>query len=167
MKYRTLRIAWSMICGLTAVLLIVLCVRSYKWRDVLGVTTRTVLITGDGELSIATAKANFGGRAKPGHFESRSSDLAPLLWNGKRTWSLYAIYGAALGTLLSYVVVKVPFLIAAIGLVGACPWLPRRFSLRTLLIVLTLVAVGLGLLTWFSAKRPATPAINHVDAPTF
>src|SRR6476660_9850969 len=33
MRFRKLRIAWSVICGIACVLLIVLWVRSYWWRD--------------------------------------------------------------------------------------------------------------------------------------
>jgi hypothetical protein len=33
-------------------------------------------------------------------------------------------------------------------LIAALPWLPWRFSLRTLLIAMTLVAVALGLIVW-------------------
>ena len=33
MKYRKLRIAWSAVCGIVCLLLIVLWVRSYWWRD--------------------------------------------------------------------------------------------------------------------------------------
>jgi hypothetical protein len=39
-------------------------------------------------------------------------------------------------------------LLAAFAVVAAVPWLPARFSLRTLLIVTTLVAVVLGLIVW-------------------
>src|SRR3954451_24224729 len=34
MRFRKLRIAWSMFCGLACLLLIVMCVRSYFWSDV-------------------------------------------------------------------------------------------------------------------------------------
>jgi hypothetical protein len=43
------------------------------------------------------------------------------------------------------------FLVAVVGTIGAIPWITnaRRFSLRTLLIATTLVAVGLGLIVAF------------------
>ena len=42
------------------------------------------------------------------------------------------------------------FLIAAAIAISAAPWIrwPNRFTLRTLLIATTLVAVGLGLIVW-------------------
>ena len=42
------------------------------------------------------------------------------------------------------------FLISVSAVIAVLPWLPRRFSLRTLLIATTLVAVGLGLILWAS-----------------
>jgi hypothetical protein len=46
--------------------------------------------------------------------------------------------------------IHVPFwlLIIATIVLGSFPWLPHRFSLRTLLIATTLVAVVLGLIVW-------------------
>jgi hypothetical protein len=35
-----------------------------------------------------------------------------------------------------------------LSIVGAIPWLPSRFSLRTLLIATTLIAFVLGLIVW-------------------
>ncbi len=40
-----------------------------------------------------------------------------------------------------------PMLIG-LPLIAVIPWIPTRFSLRTLLIITTLVAVGLGLVVW-------------------
>jgi hypothetical protein len=42
-----------------------------------------------------------------------------------------------------------------------------RFSLRTLIITMTVVAVVLGLIVYFSAKPPATPPLDHFDVPEF
>jgi hypothetical protein len=46
--------------------------------------------------------------------------------------------------------IQVPhwLLVVTSGLMAAMPWLPWRFSLRTLLIATTLVAVVLGLIVW-------------------
>jgi hypothetical protein len=38
--------------------------------------------------------------------------------------------------------------VSAAGMLGVFPWLPVRFGLRTLLIAMTLVAVGFGLIAW-------------------
>jgi hypothetical protein len=42
------------------------------------------------------------------------------------------------------------FAVALVGVVAVAPWLRWRFSLRTLLIATTLVAVGLGTVVYFS-----------------
>ena len=42
-----------------------------------------------------------------------------------------------------------------------------RFGVRTLLIVMTLVAVGLGAIVWLSARPPAAPSIDQADLPDF
>src|SRR5215213_3399771 len=47
-----------------------------------------------------------------------------------------------------FLVVTYWFLISAAICVGIAPWLRWRFSLRTLLIATTLVAVVLGLIVW-------------------
>lgn len=62
-----------------------------------------------------------------------------------------------------------------LALVSSCvaiiPWLRLhmrpRFSLRTLLIAMTLLAVLLGLMVYLSTKPPAAPPIDHVDLPEF
>jgi hypothetical protein len=48
--------------------------------------------------------------------------------------------------------IRVPFWLMAIvtSVLAAAPWVPSRFSLRTLLIATTLVAVLLGLIVWLS-----------------
>jgi hypothetical protein len=44
------------------------------------------------------------------------------------------------------------FIIAVAGLLAALPWLRWRFSLRTLLIGMTVVAVVLGLVIWAAGR---------------
>src|SRR6185436_13829213 len=63
MKYRKLRIAWSVFWGLAAVLLIVLWVRSYWWMDILKFPGRQQFGSAKGQITTL--------RAEPGH--SRTS----------------------------------------------------------------------------------------------
>ena len=42
-----------------------------------------------------------------------------------------------------------------------------RFSLRTLLLLTTLLAVALGLFVWSTSHTSATPPLDHVDVPIF
>jgi hypothetical protein len=149
MRFRKLRIAFSVICGLACVLLIALWVRSYEGMDALAITSHSVLSTGRGELVMASSDQNSGTRARPGHFERAPMSEFPDVWRKNRTWNLYAIYGSILPRgRLSLVVVKLPALIVAFSVFGIAPWLRPRFSLRTLLIATTLVAVVLGAIVW-------------------
>jgi hypothetical protein len=118
MRYRKLRIAWSVGCGIACVLLIVLWVRSY-------------------------------------------GDTDPIEFIGVPIWSLK-------GTLIAYDPVPKPMILGQNEIVlgnewielaiwqpmaGAIafalvPWLRWRFSLRTLLIATTLIAIVLGVIAY-------------------
>ena len=149
MKYRKLRIAWSVGWGVAAVLLCVLWVRSYLSSDfALGamdnnrafnlnsVLGRLVIVTTDYPPSMTPPSLAYGSFGSPidiyqfdhgfGGFyiERNPGTLAVVL----PYWS---------------------FVFAAATL-AALPWLPKRFSLRTLLIATTLVAVVLGLTAWLA-----------------
>src|SRR5258705_12200227 len=146
---RYLRIAFSATCLIACVLLIGLWVRSYGGMDVLAITSHSVLSTGRGELVMASSDQNSRTRARPGHFERAPMSEFPEVWRKNRMWNLYAIYGSKLPRgRLSLVVVKLPALIVAFSVFGIAPWLRPRFSLCTLLIATTLVAVALGLIVW-------------------
>ena len=145
MKYRKLRIAWSVAWGLLAVLLCVLWVRSYWWADficfdrsgdfepVVRSEVGTISIFPPGVTSWTLRHVEFyfpnaGLEIKAvllGRFELDSTELTFPHW----------------------------FAVAVSGLMVVAPWLPLRFSLRTLLIATTLVAVGLGLVVWASRTQ--------------
>ena len=144
MKYRKLRIAWSVACGVACLLLIALWVRSYFWFD-------TVKMSFDGEraywLGSVVGELRFG---KPmthrRGFRLETYDTPAREWVKSEApkqsvlgfWWGYSSMGFFRFIIPHWFPV---FLAAAIG---AAPWM--RFSLRTLLIAMTLVAVGLG---WF------------------
>jgi hypothetical protein len=138
-----LRIAWSVWWGIVCVLLEVLWVRSYYAYD--GVTGP---LPGSGFLIMSRS----GGLGVAIHREE---------WDFG--WSLVAVrpqevklpYHTALG-FVEYMAdaqvyrVRLPFwclILISVAFV-AVPWM--RFSLRTLLIATTLIAVGLGLAVWSS-----------------
>ena len=139
MRFRKLRIAWSVVCGVACVLLIALWVRSY-WRQELfgvGVTKSSyVSVTWyQGNLTIAASRVSL-----PTVFESRTSNFYQM---NNQTWT-YRFRSVPYFEAFAIV----PHWFAAILFIplAAIPWIPGRFSLRTLLIVLTLVAVVLGLI---------------------
>jgi hypothetical protein len=145
MKYRKLRIAWSVIWGVAAVLLCVLWVRSYWWSD---------------QYHLQAGRW-FGGSTNRGRFVLHWFDVSSRNnWEtGYHCYStilvdwkkedraappFYCVFLMASG---GYSLIGPMFLLAAItAFLAAAPWFRWRFSLRTLLIVTTLVAVVLGVI---------------------
>jgi hypothetical protein len=152
MKYRKLRIAWSVAWGVVAVLLCVLWVRSYWWQDLLirgtyniQIGTNIVIVDADyGRIHIWHTRTgilttlNTSDFITDGEWKHRvqTPNSKKLMWR----WSDADI------------VIRVPTWLPVIVLtmIGAIPWLRFRFSLRTLLIATALVALGLGLVVWAS-----------------
>jgi hypothetical protein len=132
MKYRNLRIAWTVGCGILCLLLIVLWVRSYLVYD------RVVVYYPSG-LEWFIAYSNKGV-----YIVSSYGLLAPQVhvqwWSFERNrW----------GT-----VVCLPYWFTTIVVcaVSVAPWIGYRFSLRTLLIGMTVLAVVLGLLALVAGR---------------
>jgi len=151
MRFRKLRIAWSVAWGSVAVLLCVLWVRSYEKADAIyrisKTEIQTQLISYLGvisfrrtnlhvtELSIPVKPHGWKYEVRQPVSEFGFSRFA-LVWNAKELKFRAPCWcGITLATIL-----------------GTFPWLwqLKRFSLRTLLIATTLVAVGLGLIVWMS-----------------
>jgi hypothetical protein len=132
---RYLRIAFSATCGIICLLLIVLWVRSYWWMDCTSLLRKYSLTSFRGDIFIEKPVViNYSGpnpsqvSFSPGRYgiSSLPSDL-PGLIIGKGGWTF-------------------PYWLPIVSTIAVCaaPWLPFRFSLRTLLIALTLVAGVLG-----------------------
>ncbi len=124
MKYRKLRIAWSVGCGILCVLLIVLWVRSYgdtQPTEIIGVPLWVI----DGTIRIYDP----------------SPPPVP-------TKDFIFIGDGCIG--------RLPIWSLATGVTAfaALPWIRWRFSLRTLIIAITLVAVVLGLIVWAIRNGP-------------
>jgi hypothetical protein len=113
MKYRKLRIAWSVMCGIICLLMAVEWVQSYSGSNK-GWHTLTRF-----ENSPTYYYDSLEGRLRITNSQNWEAGAFGIFY-----WVCIAIF---------------------LGLV-ALPWLPwsNRFSLRTLLIAMTLVAVGLG-----------------------
>ena len=142
---RYLRIAFSATCLAACVLLIVFWVRSYWWEDVLYFEPNTPTVyavrSSNGQLFLLRS---YDGRRADGRVlvmrELPSSHLKPLVWHSEITKARTRD-----AMLLPF---WMPVLLAATF--AALPWIhwAKRFSLRTLLIATTLVAVVLGLIVW-------------------
>jgi hypothetical protein len=142
LKY--LRIAVTALSLTACVLLVALWVRSYRWLDNVNVSTAgtTALHSFDGAIGFVYS----GRSSSPGVTSVSAKELRPLTekTSGEKTTNWYFDWNRT-GT-----AVRCPhwFVTLLLGIFAAVPWLHwnKRFSLRTLLIATTLVAVGLGLI---------------------
>jgi hypothetical protein len=191
MRFRKLRIAWSVGWGVAAVLLIVLWVRSFVFLDsalhpslqIHSFEGRIVLLWNPPKWLRQTSQ-NWWQKAKksaifvpgkgytisgmPGYYAGDGNPMAPTVnppWGSDgirlnserptRTSRQYLSsvqgienrwgFGAANDWNTYVYVIPHWFSILAVTVLATVPWLRRRFSLRTLLIATTLIAVVLGL----------------------
>ena len=134
---RGLRIAWTVVFGILCVLLIVLGVRSYWYRDgMFRYSTRFVAILSEcGDIVFQTFRDS--------------------TFKGTTFWDMDTRPNPTMSTAhLEWLIVKPPFFhlrisywypVLTTGIFAAAPWIQwsQRFSLRTLLIATTLIAVVL------------------------
>ena len=143
MRFRKLRIAWSVFWSLAAVLLIVLWVRSYWWLDnmVFSVPETTIAISEEGALGITS----YAEKHDTGYSSILSipvKDIPTRLRSGPiQKWS-FSSNPFSTG-------IRFPHWFAVLIFAGlaVAPWsrqLHWHFSLRTLLIATTLIAIVLG-----------------------
>ena len=146
MKYRKLRIAWSVGWSVLCLMLIVLWVRSYWWVEGFSVPL--------------TSKYYFGAASSPGcigfafhpvwkssdqvwHFDSVPTERWLENVRHDRLPNISRVWGTFDFQRYSYIAPDW-FVLIVVATLAAIPWLPLRFSLRTLLIAITLVAITLG-----------------------
>jgi hypothetical protein len=147
MKYRKLRIAWSVGWGVLCLLLVAVWLRSYRVAE--GIEGRPIGRSGS-SFSIRYDNGFIGVTGYPDLFAFRNSRRFIVTRHGssREPYShLLPKYGRIANGDASF---YVPCWMAMLGIatVGALPWMPWHFGLRTLLIAMTLVAVGLGLSVW-------------------
>src|SRR4051812_29463554 len=144
MRFRKLRIAWSGGWGVVAVLLIVLWVRSYCEHEVVYGFFQPrgflQLNSNSGTLQLISNRESLNQEwrfksQKPS--PNRSDWLFKLDMQSRFGW---------------WLTIRVPywFLLVLFAGTATTPWvrISNRFSLRTMLVATTLVAVGLGLIVW-------------------
>ena len=145
MKLRYLRIAFSAFCGLAAIVLIVLWVRSYWQSDLLGIPIQKTYLGFRSDCGVLMAGVSENMNS-PWLFsaETVADNEQDTIEYGLLGFS-YADYGTGCNDL------QLPywFLVSMFTMCAALPWLTMtRFSLRTLLVATTLVCVVLGLVVW-------------------
>jgi hypothetical protein len=133
MKYRKLRIAFSITCGIACLLFVALWVRSYWWMDSIPLLGKYSLTSFRGDILCNKPWAITYSGPTPFQFPPRRYGVSTI---PSAQPGLIIMEG---GHALPYWV----SIVLAVAL-GITAWLPHRFNLRTLLIATTVVAVVLG-----------------------
>ena len=154
MRFRKLRIAWSVACSILCLLVIVFWVRSYQWFDEFAFLDSRRLIsiqsTWEGSLSLGWSEADpqLAREYYSRFFNTRARET---LWTGlpslegqSKAFKFESYFASSQW----YVATPCWFLVITLGTLGALPWIKWRFSVRTLLIATTLVAVVAALMAW-------------------
>jgi hypothetical protein len=160
MRFRKLKIAWSVVCCIASVLLIALWVRSYSQTDYLNrQSPPSFLIQSHrGQLTYMSGlPERIRLRLLSGqmHFDPASASPPPVCGFGVSR----PVSSMSLFFLPHWSVVLLT------SALGGISWLRWRFTLRTLLVAMALVAILLGLAVHFSTRPPAEPPVDHIDAP--
>ena len=145
MRFRKLRIAWSVLCAMACVLLIVLWVRSYWKHDYL-FRFNTNVYSG--------FESDFGRLS----FNRLDFRVFPSRRHAIQAWTFAVIpptvpdadrrtFQWAHMTGMLQVVAPHWFVFMSTATVATVPWI-RRFSLRALLVVMTVVGVVLGVIAY-------------------
>jgi len=156
MRFRKLRIAWSVGWGIVALYLCVLWARSYWWSDgmTIAITSTNVLGFGSVQGEITAARIEPPSQVVFDRYQivSEPIDRQKPLYRPESMPGYQGAAGFGISHAPLFFAICTPdwFLTALAGAFGVAPWiwLPSRFSLRTLLIATTLVALVMGLVVW-------------------
>lgn len=141
-KHRKLRFAFLATCGIICLLMVVLWVRSYWWHDTVicyrggdwyGVESAWGVLHTNVMVNVGVSDGWY--RSSNRLAEKRFPYLA-FGWQGRVGGSVFTAHCSH----------WIPVLMFAA--LATAPWIKWRFSLRTLLIATTLVAVLLGAVVW-------------------
>jgi hypothetical protein len=145
MRFCKLRITWSAVCGIVCLLLIVLWVRSYWRHDILQFGEGRALASCLG--TVHTCVVSVGPALEPRWILTGSQLLKP----NSQEYS-FSFLGIGFSPAPFWPGVVIPDWLPTLLFAGltAAPWLrwSKSFSLRTLLIATTLIAVTLGLICY-------------------
>jgi hypothetical protein len=147
MRLRKLRIAWSVVWGMLCVLLIAFWVRSYWSHDEMAWDISKSLI-----FTISSHRGELAGQVVTTRLRP-PMDLtyARRISMGRREGASWK-YIDAHSTQIVFFPYWCPTLLAAVAAIATTPLLRWRYSLRTLLIATTLIAVVLGLAVSAASK---------------
>jgi hypothetical protein len=151
---RCLRIAWSVGWGIVCVLLVVLWVRSYWWHDSVRMLAAGKSVHLASDRGLLSAVVN---QRPPMRWElvsqptSKTSGPIPEWVIGSIPRKLLGIRWAAADSGTTFTILPQWIPIAISAALAICTWLPWRFSLRSLLIAIMLMSLGLGMVVWLSS----------------
>jgi hypothetical protein len=153
MRFRKLRIAWSVVCGIACMLLIALWMLSCDYMDaVYFPISRTRMFVVESHLGrvhffdVPMAKLPYGTHGRqPASWGVINKDVELSITTTLERALFYDPPQEKRATSAPHGVYVISSAVLA-----ALPWMPwaKRFSLRTLLIATTLVAAVLGLIVW-------------------
>jgi hypothetical protein len=144
---RGIKITWTVFCGIACVLLIVLWVRSLGAEDRL-----TGHLSGSHVFRIYSSRGCLiyyvpGTLGPPNSYAWRSAFGAEF-WLQVSDSRVASVPRVHLQSQEKWITLPYWLLVGLCAVVTAAPWLRWRFTLRTLLIATTLIAVALGLIVW-------------------
>jgi len=158
MKFRKLRIAWSVVFGVLCVIVIALWVRSYRWVEAIrlspaphGGVIQTLAIPGAfgfGTIKFGVPWSFF--RMSASEWEQVERKNASKLPSSN--WC-FRVRNARVNRFF----VPCWMALSVVLMTGCIPWLTQRFSLRALLIVMTAVSVALALIVRLSRQWTSMP----------
>jgi hypothetical protein len=149
MKHRKLRIAWSVTWGIAAVLLIALWVRSYRLNEVQVFKLYGIRF----QVASLLGRIDFGAASNAVSFRQPVTDGLRAIAHSRENRLGFEYYRQLPTGPGEYLIsFKMPdwFLLTIVTSLAAIPWagVHCRFSLRSLLIGMTLVAALLGVGIW-------------------
>ena len=146
--FKALRIAFSGTCVIVAVLLCALWVRSYWWVDQLNGPVPLSQVVHISSLPHKIMILRL--KSRPSEFGVISTSVAAWM-DAQERYSTKPLSAVPTFSVSSHVIIFPHwFATMLFATLTALPWLRWRFSLRTLLIATTLVAVVMGLIVWAS-----------------
>jgi len=152
MKHRNFRIAWSVAWGVVVVLLCVLWVRSFWWWDMF----RLLPSANSWRMGVDSAYGSVAlglGKGETSWLTSNPIDQTSidLLTSSMRENTFFGVGYLSAPTFFSVLIPHWAMILLS-ATIASIPWLRRskRYSLRTLLIATTLIAVVLGIIVFVS-----------------
>jgi hypothetical protein len=165
---RKLRIAFSTVCAIAGLLLIGMWVRSYWCADEiegnLSQMTRFMINSSCGAVELYL-KPNDTKSVSISVTSTAIEDLKGLILYQRSELTKSGFKVEIFGSGRRVSICPYWFLVVLFTVFGTLPWIPasHRFSLRTLLIATTLVAMVLGAIALHSTRRTTQPPVDVGD----